>query len=115
MDGKTKLLSLGVNLCHLDVEKNSNLDKSNLSESFFTKMTFHIRDFMAFRSNELGLALLWHSLLKQGHIRHTHDPWDGEERQRGRFSFRPFSIFGVPKSSFFMNQNRIKSWAQHPI
>jgi hypothetical protein len=36
----------------------SNLDKSSLSESPFTKMTYHVRGGMAFRSNELGLALI---------------------------------------------------------
>jgi hypothetical protein len=32
----------GVILYHLDVEKNSNLDKSNLPESPFTKMTYQV-------------------------------------------------------------------------
>jgi hypothetical protein len=39
-------------------EKNSNLDKSNLPESPFTKMTYHVRGCMAFRLNELGLVLI---------------------------------------------------------
>jgi hypothetical protein len=39
-------------------EKNSNLDKNNLPESPFTKMTYHVRGCMAFRLNELGLALI---------------------------------------------------------
>jgi hypothetical protein len=50
--------SRGVSLYHLDMGKNSNLDKNNLIESLFTKMTYHIRGCMAFRSNELGLALI---------------------------------------------------------
>jgi hypothetical protein len=37
-------------------EKNSNLDKSNLPESPLTKMTYHVRGCMAFRSNELGFG-----------------------------------------------------------
>jgi hypothetical protein len=48
----------------------------------------------------------WHSLSKRGHIRHARDPWDGEERHVGWFSFCPtksvFSIFEVPKSGFFI-------------
>jgi hypothetical protein len=75
--------SRGVILYHLDVERNSNLDKSNLPESPFTKMTYHVRGCMAFRSNELGLALTWHSLSKRGHIRHARGPLDGEERHGG--------------------------------
>jgi hypothetical protein len=39
-------------------EKNLNLDKSNLPESTFTKMTNQIQGCMAFRSNELGLVLI---------------------------------------------------------
>jgi hypothetical protein len=39
-------------------EKNSNLDNINLPESHFTEMTYHIRGCMAFRSNELDLALI---------------------------------------------------------
>jgi hypothetical protein len=50
--------SCGVILYHLDVGKNSNLDKRNLPESPFTKMTYHVRACMAFESNELGLALI---------------------------------------------------------
>jgi hypothetical protein len=38
--------------------KISNLDKRNLPESPFTKMTYHIRGCMAFKSNELGLGLI---------------------------------------------------------
>jgi hypothetical protein len=38
--------------------KNSNLDKSNLPESHFTKMTYQVQGCMAFRSNELGLVLI---------------------------------------------------------
>jgi hypothetical protein len=49
--------SRGVILYHLDVGKKSNLDKSNLPESPFRKMTYHVRGCMAFRSNELDLAL----------------------------------------------------------
>jgi hypothetical protein len=48
----------GIILYHLDVGKNSNLDKINLPESPFTKMAYHVRGCMAFRSNELGLALI---------------------------------------------------------
>jgi hypothetical protein len=48
----------GVILYHLDAGKNSNLDKSNLPESSVTKMTYHVRGCMTFRSNELGLALI---------------------------------------------------------
>jgi hypothetical protein len=39
-------------------EKYSNLDKMNLPENFFTKMTNHVQGRMAFRSNKLGLALI---------------------------------------------------------
>jgi hypothetical protein len=39
-------------------EKNSNLDKSNLPESPFIKITYHVRGCMAFRLNELDLALM---------------------------------------------------------
>jgi hypothetical protein len=39
-------------------EKNSNLDKNNLPESPFIKMTYQVRGCMAFRSNELGLVLI---------------------------------------------------------
>jgi hypothetical protein len=39
---------------------------------------------------------------------HMCAPWDGEECHRGHFPFRPtksaFSIFGVPKSYFFVRQ-----------
>jgi hypothetical protein len=45
-------------LYHLDVGKNSNLDKSNLPEHPFTKMTYHIRGCMAVRSNDIGLVLI---------------------------------------------------------
>jgi hypothetical protein len=45
-------------LYHLDVGKNSNFNKRNLSESPFTKMTNHIQGYMGFKSNELGLALI---------------------------------------------------------
>jgi hypothetical protein len=48
--------SRGVILYNLDVGKNSTLDKSNLLESPFTKMTYHVQGCMAFRSNELDLA-----------------------------------------------------------
>jgi hypothetical protein len=48
----------GVILYHLDVGKNSKIAKSNLPESPFTKMIYHVRVCMAFRSNELGLALI---------------------------------------------------------
>jgi hypothetical protein len=48
----------GIILYHLDVEKNSNLDKNNLPESPFTKMTYHVRGCMTFMSNELDLALI---------------------------------------------------------
>jgi hypothetical protein len=50
--------SRGIILYHLDVEKNPSLDKSNLPESPFTKMTYHVRGCIAFRSNELGLVLI---------------------------------------------------------
>jgi hypothetical protein len=50
--------SHGAILYHLDVGKNSNLDKSNLPKSSLTKMTNHIRGCTAFRSNELGLVLI---------------------------------------------------------
>jgi hypothetical protein len=50
--------SRGVILYHLDVGKNSNLDKTNLPESPFTKMTYQVRGCMAFSSNELGLVLI---------------------------------------------------------
>jgi hypothetical protein len=60
-------------------------------------------------------------LLKQGHIGHTRGPWVGEELHGGRFLFHPmksaFSIFGVPKSSFFVKQlskREIESWEKHP-
>jgi hypothetical protein len=53
---------------------------------------------------------------KRGHIVHARVPWDGEER-----FFRPtksvFSIFGVPKSGFFVRQlpkRQTESWAEHP-
>jgi hypothetical protein len=39
-------------------ETNSKLDKRNLPESDFTKMTYHVRGCMAFKLNELGLALI---------------------------------------------------------
>jgi hypothetical protein len=39
-------------------EKNSNLDKINLPESPFKKMTYQVQGCMAFRSNELDLALI---------------------------------------------------------
>jgi hypothetical protein len=48
----------GIILDHLDVGKKSNLDKNNLPESPFTKMTYHIRVCMAFRLNELDLNLI---------------------------------------------------------
>jgi hypothetical protein len=47
--------SRGVILYHLDMGKNSNLDKINLPESPFTKMTYQVRGYMDFRSNELAL------------------------------------------------------------
>jgi hypothetical protein len=50
--------SCGIILYHLDVGKNSNLNKINLPESLFTKMTYHVRGCIAFRSNELCLALI---------------------------------------------------------
>jgi hypothetical protein len=49
--------SRGVILYHLDMRKNSNLDKSSLPENPFTKKNFHVWGCMTFRSNELGLAL----------------------------------------------------------
>jgi hypothetical protein len=72
----------GVILYHLDVEKKINLDKSNLLECPFTKMIYHVRGCMTFRSNEL------YFLSKQGHIGHARGPWDGEERH-GDFCFVP--------------------------
>jgi hypothetical protein len=48
----------GVILYHLDVGKKLNLDKNNLPESPFTKITYHVRGCMALRSNELGLIMI---------------------------------------------------------
>jgi hypothetical protein len=50
--------SRGIILYHLDVRKKLDLDKNNLPESPFTKMTYQVRGCMTFRSNELGLALI---------------------------------------------------------
>jgi hypothetical protein len=45
-------------------EKKSNLDKSNLPEIPFTKMTYQVRGCMVFRSNELGLVLIMAQLVE---------------------------------------------------
>jgi hypothetical protein len=50
--------SRGIILCHLDAEKISNLEKSSLPQSPFTKMAYQVRGCMAFRSNKLGMALI---------------------------------------------------------
>jgi hypothetical protein len=50
--------SRGIILHHLNMGKNSNLDKSNLPESPFTKMAYHVRGCMSSWSNELGLTLI---------------------------------------------------------
>jgi hypothetical protein len=49
--------SHGVILCDLDTEKKSNLEKKCLTESPFTKMTYHVRGCATFRLNELDSAL----------------------------------------------------------
>jgi hypothetical protein len=84
--------------------KKSNLDKINLTESSFTKMTYHVRGCMAFRLNELGLGLIMAEFVKTRPYRTHAWPLGCEECHRVRFSFRPmksvFSIFKVPKSGF---------------
>jgi hypothetical protein len=69
-------------------------------------MTYHVRGCMAFRSNELGLALIVHTLSERSHIGHARGPWDGEEHHGDRFLFSPmksaFSIFEVPKLGFLI-------------
>jgi hypothetical protein len=46
---KNMIPSCGIILNYLDVGKKSKLDKSNLPESLFTEISYHIQGCMAFR------------------------------------------------------------------